>query len=204
MSSEGESDISSIISQITDQDWADGAFVINASGMLLGESGDIPCPDVTTLGVLVWGIYSSAEQIHLLLGDDGVPSLTHQTNNLKIFLFGLPGKAGILTIIAKTRTLTSDQMKQVRGCCQSISENMPADDANWMQQSEPVYDEDEHITKSARFNVDAGSANIMLSDDFDDDIFQAIRNDEDATEDFQSFRNDKNNGNGSDAGGEEK
>jgi predicted regulator of Ras-like GTPase activity (Roadblock/LC7/MglB family) len=172
MRPDDEKSIDSLLSRFTSLEWAEGAFVINASGMVVGNSGVIPCEDLMTLGVLVWGIYSSAEQIHTLMGDTSSPSLTHQSNHHKVFLFGLPDKSGILAILSRHRTLTAQQMSQVRSVSQAIRDLIPADDGNWMQASEPEY-HDVHLDPT-RLKFSADEVGIDLNNDIDATIFSSI------------------------------
>lgn len=200
MRPDDDDSIDSLLSRFTSLEWAEGAFVINASGMVVGSSGVIPCEDLMTLGVLVWGIYSSAEQIHTLMGDTSSPSLTHQSNNHKVFLFGLPDKSGILAILSRHRTLSAQQMALVRSVSQAIRNLIPPDDGNWMQSSEPEYN-DVHLDPS-RLKFTSDEVGIDLYNDTDANIFSSIEPEpkdvsiNPIASDKRNYRNPLNGGSG--------
>jgi predicted regulator of Ras-like GTPase activity (Roadblock/LC7/MglB family) len=191
MPEDNDSEVMRIVQQLSAESWVDGAFVVNSSGMMVASSGKIPCEDVTTLGVLIWGIYSSAEQIHLLLGDGGMPSLTHQSNNLKIFLFGLPDKGGILTVLAGTRTLNTEQLQLIRQTCQDISVLLPENDGNWMQMTEPDFTGpvEGPVDESHRFSLELAAQAVESNLDIDEDLFLAMES-ESSEDDHESASGD--------------
>lgn len=108
-------------------------FVMTTSGLVVGHSGSMPAIEINTLGALVSGMFSAAEKIHDLLGDNEIPVLSHHTTGQSLFAFGLPDSSGVLTIVGKMRALNADQINAIRKANLYLKDILPHENDSWSE-----------------------------------------------------------------------
>lgn len=171
MSDSNESTLKEALCQLNDSLQAECCFVMSSSGMVVAEAGKLPSTEVSTMGVLVWGIYTAAERLHELLKDTESPVVTHHTTHKSLFIFGLANQRGIICVLHQSKSLGAEKISTVDKACRSISKLMPEDDANWMEKYESSGGE---VPPSiSRFDLEKPPGPVFTEEDFEQDLFHS-------------------------------
>ena len=131
MSNNKQYNLESVLGDLSEEIDASCLFVMTPSGIIVGHCGRMPAIEINTLGALVWGMYSAAEKIHDLLGDNEMPALSHYTSAQNFFVFGMSGAAGVLSVVGKMSFLSPPQIDAIKKASLQLNELIPSEYSNW-------------------------------------------------------------------------